>query len=183
MSFLSKLFDNKEREKKPPPATPHLPAQPAQRRPHAVHIPYDTHLVAELDAEHQKLLALFTDISQSFAAGDMAHAAAGLRKFTSAIQAHLLTEQIGLYVYLEDVLTDSDSQQSRTKVYDIHHAMDTIGQTVLDFLNKYRLLDKKPELQATFGAELAGIGAALVERIKLEKTALYPMYDATAPAG
>jgi len=183
MSFLSKLFDDKEVGKKPPPAAPRLPAKPAPRRPHAVQIPYDTHLVAELDTEHQRLLALFTDISQSFAAGDVARAAAGLRKFTSDIQAHLLTEQIGLYVYLEDVLTDSDGQQSRTKVYDIHHAMDAIGQAVLDFLNKYRLLDKKPELQATFGADLAGIGAALVERIKLEKTALYPMYTATAPAG
>ena len=210
MSFLSKLLDDKPGAPRPPaaaaaapparppvvqpwtPTTPQslvavpgarrLQVRPMRPRTGAVHIPYDTHLVDRLDIEHQRLLALFTDISTSFAAGDVTHAAAGLRKFTSDIQAHLLTENIGLYVYLEDVLTDHDGQKSRSRVYNIHHAMDAIGQAVLDFLNKYRLLDKKPELQATFGADLAAIGAALVERIKLEETTLYPQYNATAPA-
>ncbi|MDR0275692.1 MAG: hemerythrin domain-containing protein [Burkholderiaceae bacterium] len=194
MGFFAKLFDDKGREKKPP-GTGQPPAQgwratvpqslpvAARRRASAVQIPYNAHLVAQLDIEHQRLLALYTDISQSFAKGDVTRAATGLRKFTSDIQAHLLTEDIGLYVYLEDVLADNGGKKSRATVRDIHHAMAAIGQAVMGFLNKYRLLDKKPELRATFGGDLAGIGAALVERIKLEETTLYSLYQSSAPAG
>ena len=177
MNFWSRLRGDRKHEEIPAATHPDPWALASAQRPaHRTIIPYDPHLVKTLLSEHRKLLALFGEIHDSFAVGDVVRTAACLRKFTSEIQVHLLTEQIELYVYLQDVLPE----KGRNMVCNMQQEMDAIGEAVINFLNKYRTLDKEADLLATFAADLGGIGAALVKRVESEESTLLPLYRSQA---
>jgi hypothetical protein len=137
-------------------------------------IAYSNRLIADLETEHRKLLALFTDINSAYMAGDVVRTVANLRKFKGDIQAHLLTEQVRLYVYLQHAL--ASDELSYTLMQGMHREMDVIGKSVLIFLDKYGAQNGKPELAAGFASDLGRLGVVLIERIKREETTLYPLY-------
>ncbi|MDR2874556.1 MAG: hemerythrin domain-containing protein [Methylobacillus sp.] len=150
---------------------PH-PAKP--RYAPGTRIAYDDHLIAQLQADHRKLLALFTATRNAFAAGDTAHTTENLEHFKSEIQAHLLTEEIRLYVYLENTLAGDEF--NHTLMRNMHREMASIGHDVLGFLDKYSTLGKNPALNTSFAADLDHLGEVLVERIQREESTLYPLY-------
>ncbi|MFC5303194.1 hemerythrin domain-containing protein [Azospira restricta] len=137
-------------------------------------IRFHPELIGKLTADHQLLLSLFGETSAAAARGDVAAAAARLEEFRVALQSHLLTENIRLYVYLEHALADDAA--SHALIHDFRHEMDGIGRVVVGFLGKYRDLAAHPERAAAFAEELAGIGKVLVERVRREEETLYPLY-------
>lgn len=139
-------------------------------------IHYHPELIAKLTGDHQALLKLFGETRTAAESGNVAQAAARLEELRVALQAHLLTENIRLYVYLEHAL--AADAQSHTLVHEFRHEMDEIGKAVVGFLGKYRDLAARPDLAADFSAELDGVGKVLVERIQREESTLYPLYAA-----
>ena len=67
-------------------------------------ISYDPKLISSLLEDHQEILKIFGDISQKFEASDYAGVSARLTDFRTALQGHLLTENVRLYIYLEHAL-------------------------------------------------------------------------------
>ena len=156
----------------PVPAVPH----PREEEPVApgTQIHYSPELIERFKADHQRLLGLFGAIKSSAGKGDVASAAAHLEEFRGALQGHLLTENVRLYVYLEHAL--AGDAQSHMLMHEFRHEMDEIGKAVVAFLSRYRDLASRPDLADEFGHELEGIGKVLVQRIQREEQTLYPLY-------
>ena len=177
MGFWSRLFGflggQREQEHASAAAAPLLQKQTPLYA-HGTRIAYDPQLIERLLDDHRRVVGIFTDIRQSFVAGDTLRAAALLDQFKSGIQAHLLTEEIKLYVYLQSAL--AGDQMNRTLMRHMHHEMSLISQDVLNFLGKYNDLGKAPILNETFLADLDQVGVVLTERIQREETMLYPLY-------
>ncbi|MBW7903236.1 MAG: hemerythrin domain-containing protein [Rhodocyclaceae bacterium] len=173
------LFDRLFGKREAAPATaagPPAPAAPPRQATAApgTSIHYHAGLIDKLTGDHRTLLRLFGDTQAAALAGDVALAAARLEEFRAALQDHLLTENIRLYVYLEHTL--AADAQSHALIHGFRHEMDGIGRAVVGFLDKYRDLAAHPERAAEFAEDLAGIGKVLVERIRREEETLYPLY-------
>ena len=137
-------------------------------------IRFSPDLVAHLEADHQKLLQIFTDIGNSFTATDLPATVHHLEDFRGAIQAHLLTENVRLYIYLEHAL--AQDAESHALIHEFRLEMAGIGKAVLAFLGKYKELAAQPNLATSFGADLSAVGKVLMERIQREESTLYPLY-------
>ncbi|MDR0479252.1 MAG: hemerythrin domain-containing protein [Burkholderiaceae bacterium] len=178
MSFLSKWFHG-DKQQEWPPTRPDVvfsktAPPPGPRYAPGTRIAYDDGLITHLLDEHRKLLSLFTSISNAFVRGDFTHTVTFLRQFKSNLAAHLLTENVRLYVYLEHTFTDDEF--SHILIHNMHQEMDAIGRNVLAFLSKYDALDRDPVLSQSFAAAANNIGQILSDRIKREEETLYPLY-------
>jgi len=136
---------------------------------------YSPDLISQLKEDHQRLLKIFGQVKDSFARNDLEATAEYLEEFRSEILAHLLTENVRFYVYLERTLRRED-QENFNLVRHFRHEMDEIGKSVLDFFSKYQSIARKPRLALSFGKDLKDVGAILVERIRREEETLYPLY-------
>jgi len=68
-------------------------------------IKYDPNLIEELEQDHAKLVRLYEQIwSKGFATSNFPKTSSLISKFKSLFQAHLLTENVKFYVYLEQTL-------------------------------------------------------------------------------
>jgi hypothetical protein len=174
--FLDFLFGKKEPQSQAPsaPDPTAAPVPTKQAMAPGTNIGYHPDLVPQLEADHQKLLQIFTGIGSAFSNGDLAATVQRLDDFRGAIQAHLLTENVRLYIYMEHALAqDADSH---ALIHEFRLEMDGIGKAVLAFLGKYRQLETQPNLAASFGDDLSAVGKVLVERIQREESTLYPLY-------
>ena len=137
-------------------------------------IQYHPELIEKFRNDHQFLLQLFGNLRDAAAAGDVATAATLLDEFRGALQGHLLTENVRLYVYLEHAL--AGDPPSYALMHQFRHEMDEIGKAVVAFLGKYRDLAARPDQAPAFVEELEGVGKVLVRRIRAEEETLYPLY-------
>ncbi|MCL2345353.1 MAG: hemerythrin domain-containing protein [Desulfobulbus sp.] len=174
MSFFrqlfSMLFGKQESAAEAPVAVQEEPVAPG------TNIRFHPELIAKLTNDHQVLLSLFGETSEAAAQGDAAAAAEQLEAFRTALQGHLLTENIRLYVYLEHLFADDPSTYAL--IHEFRHEMDGIGKAVIRFLLKYEDLARHPEQIAAFASDLAAVGKVLVSRIEREEGTLYPLYTA-----
>ncbi|MCL2524773.1 MAG: hemerythrin domain-containing protein [Betaproteobacteria bacterium] len=171
MSFLDFLFGRKRKDtqeqvlEKPEEAPKHAPG---------TQISYSPDLVPQLHEEHQKLVEIFGMINTAFAKNDLPLTAKFIDEFRRDIQAHLLTENIRFYIYLEHSL-EKDSE-SLYLVHSFRQEMDTIGKAVLAFLSQYKDIGTRPDYALPFGRDLEEVGKILVDRIRREEETLYPLY-------
>lgn len=174
--FLDFLFGKKQ----PPnvvPAAPPKRQESASEKPvlaPGTHIGYHAELVSQLEGDHQNLLRIMGMVGEALAAHDLTAVVLRLDEFRSAIQDHLLTENVRLYVYLEHALVQDPV--SHALIHEFRREMDGIGKAVLNFLAKYRALETQPDLVHTFGDDLNAVGKVLAERIRREEAMLYPLY-------
>ena len=173
--FLFDLLFGKKTE-------PAHPAAQPQPRPHAEEdhvapgtgIHHHPDLIVKFTQDHQELLHLYTLVHAAATAGNVGLASERLEDFRSALQSHLLTENIRLYVYLEHAL--QSDPPSHALMHQFRHEMDEIGKAVVAFLTKYQDLAEHPEWAQNFLTELDGIGKVLGKRIQSEEKTLYPLY-------
>lgn len=174
--ILDFLFGKKKAQKELPSATQPVaaPIQPTQVTAPGTNIRYSPELVSHLEADHRHLLQIFTAIGTAFSASDLPATVKHLEEFRGAIQAHLLTENVRLYIYLEHAL--AQDAESHALIHEFRLEMADIGKAVLGFLGKYRELAAQPNLAQSFGNDLSAVGKVLVERIHREESTLYPLY-------
>lgn len=158
-------------------AQPVVEPEPAKEAPRAAPgtgIHYDPQLIDKFKNDHHQLLGLFGAIKSAFDAGNYALVAENLDKFRSGLQAHLLVENVRLYIYLEHMLAGDET--SYELVHGFRREMEGIGRVAVAFLTKYKTIGVDKDLAASFGRELDGIGKVLVDRITREEETLYPLY-------
>lgn len=176
----ARVFDGAHRAHQTRPVPAQAAAPAAQEPADAAHvaprtqIAYDPDLVQRLKADHQQLLELFGKISAAFANNELPLTAELLDDFRHQIQAHLLTENIRFYIYLEHSLTSD--MASAALVHNFRQEMDDIGKAVLAFLVKYKEIATRPDFSVPFGKDLEQIGKVLADRVKREEDTLYPLY-------
>jgi regulator of sigma D len=137
-------------------------------------IVYDPGLVPRLTNDHRQLVEVYKQVHAALARNDLAGVRHRLLQFRGALQEHLLAENVKLYVYLARHLAGDEA--SSQIINDMRREMMGIGRVVMDFLRKYTETPIEPAQAVQFKGELDGIGAALVQRIEREESALYPLY-------
>lgn len=151
------------------------PETPCPRASHAaVARHYQPELIAQLKAEHQHLLQLVADIKAGCEVANYAEVFDKLTELRTSLEAHLLIENAGLYLYLQHSLADDDTCAEVMRRF--HSEMDAIGIAAMEFLNKYQAIGINSDLAPTFSQEFALISRILKNRIRNEELILYPLY-------
>lgn len=139
-----------------------------------VPIPFKPVLVDELRNEHRELLHLFKVLVSAHQRGDQDAAVANLKRFTYALRAHLLKENLHLYVYLKHAL--KDDPESSVLMAGMRTEMGKIGRVLNDFVTRYTSAPWDHEMRQDLALELNKIAEVLSVRIQQEEDVLYPMY-------
>lgn len=137
-------------------------------------IRYSPDLIASLQNDHQTLLGLYGEINTAFEEKRYADVSSMLTTFRSGLNAHLLTENVRLYIYLDRSLA-GDATSSEL-IHGFRKEMDEIAKVALGFLRKYEAIGVDEDLADHFATDFATIGKVLVERIQKEESTLYPLY-------
>jgi hypothetical protein len=137
-------------------------------------IAYKPALVDELQAEHRELLHLYKSLVATHQRGDFDAAVSNLKRFTYALRAHLLKENLHLYVYLKHALRHDP--ESSALMASMRIEMGKIGRVLNDFVTRYTSSPWDLEIRQDLGGELNKIAEVLMVRIEQEEEVLYPMY-------
>jgi len=171
MSIFGFLFGSKEEREE----TQTL-AEYDSHRASGTQLSYRPNLISQLKEEHRRLLVTFGWVKTAFANKDLASVDKHLSTLRREVLAHLVSENLHLYVYLERGLKQKN-QAGFELLHKFRPEMDTIGSTVQTLLTKYQNISTQPHLVASFGKDLEIIESILVERIQLEEETLYPLYQ------
>lgn len=137
-------------------------------------IQYNPDLIVQLTKEHKQLLTMFGEIRVAFERGDYKKTVQKLNEFRSAFQAHLLIENVRLYIFLERSFANDET--SYELIRGLRREMDGIARTALAFLEKYETIGIDKDVETSFARDLDAIGTILIHRIDSEEQALYPLY-------
>jgi len=131
-------------------------------------------LVEQLQAEHRELVRLYEALVAAHTRGDFDASVANLKHFTYALRAHLLKENLHLYVYLKHVLRHD--RESTELMSALRVEMGKIGRVLNDFVTRYTSSPWDQQAREDLKGELARIAEVLTLRIRQEEDVLYPMY-------
>ena len=80
-----------------------------------------------------------------------------------------------LYIYLQQQMAGDEINSALVRSF--RKEMDGIGKNVLDFLEKYKEIEKSSDADlSSFSGELDQIGSVVSTRMKREELTLYPLY-------
>lgn len=171
MGFFRRMLGKDEAVQPMAVPEPSRPAKPAA-------ISYDPKLIDSLHADHARLGALFERIGKHDKAGEYAQVRTLLAHFKSSLQAHILTENVRFYSYLESSLS-SDAEDART-IHDFRRDMNTIARNVVDFVKTWQNSDFATMAERQqFAADYETVGQLLEQRLDSEENSLYPLYQAS----
>lgn len=154
---------------------PHARAMPSGPIPPGQKIGFDAQLIDSLKHDHVALFSMFSRIGQMHAHGDYAHTAAELQRFTSALQTHVLKENVRFYAYMQSHLPRESDEAML--LHEFRREMNVIIRTVSEFLKKYEGMEQLNEhTHEQFEHDLEQVGNLLLQRISREESSLYPLY-------
>lgn len=161
----------------PSPATVSTP--PAARRSMApgTHIGYDPLLLGRLQADHQRMLELFTQTQLLLTTHDYDGVKRKLGELRITLQDHLMTANVKFYVYVSRHLAGDPAKSAIINEY--RREMLVSSRQIMDFLRTYSAARLDDSFADSFQIELLLIGSALVQRIEREQTSLFPLYQAS----
>lgn len=138
-------------------------------------IRYYPDLIKELVGDHRKLHALREHIFDSFTRRDSTAIAKDLKEYGTLVRNHLLTENMRLYIYLQQNMAGDEVNTALVRSF--RKEMDGIARTALDFLDRYKNIETKSASElVSFTQELDKIGSIVDERMQREEETLYPLY-------
>lgn len=169
MGFFRKLLgQNDATPAIPANATPIPAAAPRQ-------IGYDPKLIDSLLRDHAELGRIFSSIGEAHKTGNFNEIRPLLINFKSRLEAHVLTENVRFYNYLEQLLA---SDPNNTGVmHDFRREMNGIARGVIDFVKKYQSSNFTPEERRQFASDYEAVGKILEQRLDNEENNLYPLYQ------
>ncbi len=167
MGIFDKLFGGKE------PAQPGAGTQGAVPVGAPRRISYDPQLVGSLTQDHEHLVALYRRIGVLLEESRLDELRNELVNFKTRFEAHVLTENVRFYVYLEQHLTDGHDAEV---ILDFRREMNGIARAVVAFVKRYQSVEFDAATVARLREDYASILAALSQRLEREEGALYPLY-------
>lgn len=170
MGFFRKLLGKGDNDTSAPSAIPPSAAAGTVSR----NIGYDPKLVESLLHDHAELGTLFARIGELQAAGVYGEMRTLLVNFKSRLAAHVLTENVRFYNYLEQTLADQSDNAELMR--DFRREMNSIARSVIDFVKTYQQSSFNTVEQKQFAADYAVVGKMLEQRLDSEENNLYPLY-------
>ena len=137
-------------------------------------IAYDPKLVPSLLEEHAQLGKLFGQIGEMHRAGNADGVCRLLSQFKSRIEAHVLTENVRFYNFLEQSMRGDGANVELMRSF--RRDMNDIVRQVINFVKRYQQEYPTPQGAASFGAAYQEIAVLLERRLDSEEGSLYPMY-------
>ncbi len=137
-------------------------------------ITYDPELVGRLKQEHQELVRIFSSIKAAAAECQFQQLPGLLTEFKHAFLNHVGTENVKIYVYLQQHgQTDADTQNF---ISGVRKEANEIARAVMKFVDTHIATAPAPVSVMMFNAELEKMGAALTKRMGMEENRLYALY-------
>jgi hypothetical protein len=140
------------------------------------HIGYDAKLVESLLHDHAELGRIFANIGDARKTDDFDDIRNLLVQFKTRLEAHVLTENVRFYNYLEQTLA-GDAESAGT-MRSFRREMNGIARAVVEFVKKYQSSHFTPAERRQFAADYETVGAILEQRLDSEENNLYPLYQA-----
>ncbi|HET7930507.1 MAG TPA: hemerythrin domain-containing protein [Rhodanobacteraceae bacterium] len=169
MGFFRKLFGHDGTPSTPATSMPAPSPAPAPRR-----VSYDPNLIQSMLNDHAQLGQIFSRVGDAQKAGTYSEIRPLLIQFKSRLEAHVLTENVRFYTYLEQSLAGDPSNAA--VMHDFRREMNAIARGVVDFVKKYQACGFAPEQRREFADDYAAVGKLLEQRLDNEETNLYPLY-------
>jgi len=138
-------------------------------------IRYDPGLVDSLKGDHRELVAMYTRLGEQVSAGEFHGIDAALQEFKIRLEAHLLTENVRFYVYVEQSMAGDEANTELIRGF--RQEMNSIARAVVEFVRRYRQQPVGPATQAQFVREHGEVGRLLAQRIAREESQLYVLYQ------
>jgi hypothetical protein len=155
-------------------SAPHPTPQPSAP---GTRIGYDPLLLQRLQADHQRMLELFTQTQELLTTHDYDGVRRKLGALRITLQDHLMTASVKFYVYVSRHLANDAAKTAIINEY--RREMLINSRQIMDFLRTYSAARLDDSFADTFQIELLVIGSALVQRIEREQSTLFPLYQAT----
>jgi regulator of sigma D len=138
-------------------------------------IAYDPELVNTLKQDHQELVRIYTAIKAAAAENRFSEIRDLLSDFKLTFQTHIAVENVRFYVYVQQhAALDADTSNF---IADVRKEMNSIARAVMKFVDTYMTAPPTPVTVTGFNAELEQIGSVLVQRVQLEESRLYSLYQ------
>ncbi len=167
--FISDYFKEKKKDK-PSIKTVINPSKSSK-----FSINYDPNLIDDLEADHVKLVELYGKIwSEGFGKANYPKTSALIAQFKADFQAHLLTENVKFYVYLEQTL--ANDKHNLALVKEFRTDMNDIANAAVKFCKTYQA-SFTTDMLKTFKDDYAAVGEVLTRRVSLEEKSLYVLYQ------
>lgn len=138
-------------------------------------VQYHADLMPGYLVKHQELVALFTVIGDKVQSGDFQSVPAALVAFKTALESHLLSENVRFYSYLEQQFRSTPDNYQLVKSFRVE--MRGIARQVVDFIRKWREAGVNANTVDDFMEEYRQVGNVLATRIEAEEQDLYPLYQ------
>ncbi|MET1254052.1 hemerythrin domain-containing protein [Aliikangiella maris] len=168
LGFINNFFKNRpDKELK---VSPQVPERPKSDQ---FSIGYDPNLIDELEGTHVHLVNLFGRIWSEFEQTNYGKVATLINQFKADFQAHLLTENVKFYVYLEQAL--ADDKHNLKIVKEFRTDMNEIANAAIKFCRTYQG-KFTPEMVQNFKSDYTNIGEIVTRRVSLEEKSLYILY-------
>jgi len=155
------------------------PATPANATPIPAAAPrqigYDPRLINSLLQDHAELGRIFGNIGDALKAGTFNDIRSLLIQFKTRLEAHVLTENVRFYNYLEQSLA-GDANNTGV-MHDFRREMNNIARSVVDFVKKYQSSTFTPEDRRQLATDYDSVGKILEQRLDNEENNLYPLYQ------
>lgn len=159
------------KEPEPHHVAPRSPsAMPAARIPR-----YDSSLIHSLKHDHHNLVEMFEQIGRLAEMGRFRELPATLVAFKTALESHVISENVRFYNYVENSLAGDDENLALIRSF--RREMNTIAKGVVEFVKKYHRYDFDEGTRQAFLKEYAAVGGLLAQRIQREESNLYPLYQ------
>lgn len=137
-------------------------------------ISYDPRLIDTLLRDHAELGRLYGRIDNALQARNFHEVRSFLVTFKSRFEAHLLTENLRFYNYLEQSLAADPGILRMVRGFRIE--MNEIANEVVTFIKQYQSSDFEPETRRRFAQDYAAVGKRLEHRLDCEEDSLYRLY-------
>ncbi len=171
MGFFRKMFGQENVDVAPRMYEPVKPEQSHR-------VGYDPKLIDSLLGDHARIGAIFARIGTASKSGDYDEVRKLLVRFKSGLQAHILTENVRFYTYVEE-LTANDHENAKV-MHEFRRDMNAIARKVIEFVKKYQDADFSSHAEREqFAGDYAAVGTLLEQRLDNEENDLYPLYIPT----
>jgi hypothetical protein len=152
-----------------------MPLRPSNGIP-AARVPrYDSSLIPSLKHDHHNLVEMFEQIGRLAEMGRFRELPATLVAFKTALESHVISENVRFYNYVENSLAGDDENIQLIRSF--RKEMNGIARGVVDFVKKYHRYDFDESTRQAFLREYAAVGGLLAQRIQREESNLYPLYQ------
>lgn len=169
MSVFGKLFGGKDQ-----PA-PEAAAAPASTQPVRT-INYDPALMESFVHDHSQLTASYARVGKLLQEDKFDEARGELVIFKTRLQAHILSENVRFYTYLEQTL--QDDKNNLDTLHNFRREMNIIARDIMGFVRKYQTSDAlSSKARFDFANDYEAVGKLLAQRLQQEESELYPLYQ------